>query len=280
MVRIITDSTCDLDPAYTAARGITVLPLTVSFGEEHFRDGVDLTREEFYRRLEEGSVLPKTTQITPAEFQEAFVQELVTAEEVVFIGISSGLSGTCQSAEIARTLMDGDPRIHLVDSGSVTGGLGHLVKVAADLRDAGLSGSDIRAELLRLVPRMRFFAAVNTLKYLKLGGRISGAAAVVGGIMGIRPIISMEGGKIFSAGKVRSVEAGQKWLMKKLEEEPPALEYGLCFTYSLDPAAMEGFRTMALERYPVEDTLVCSIGSVVGTYGGPGAFGVMYIEQE
>jgi len=278
MVRIITDSTCDLDPAFAAEREIQVLPLNVSFGEEQFLDGVTLQKDEFFARLEQG-VLPKTSQITPGAFQTAFQQALEAGDEVLYVGLSGELSGTAQSARVAKALLDGDERIHLIDSRTVTGGLGHLVTIAANLRDAGLSAAELEAKLLGFLPRMRFYAVVDTLKYLKLGGRISGAAAVVGGVMGIRPILTVEDGKVVSAGKVRSLEAGRRWHLGKLEEHPPAREFGVSFAYSRDREPMEVFRSEVLARDPKLRTLECSIGSVVGTYAGPGAFGVMYLEE-
>ncbi len=278
MVRIITDSTCDLDPAYTRERDIQVLPLTVSFGQEHFRDGIDLSKETFYQRLEQGGTLPKTAQITPHEFEKVFRQAIAQGDQVVCVLISSNLSGTYQSALIGRNLVDGEG-IFVIDSRTVTGGLGHLVKIAADLRDAGRSAAEITAVLQGLVPRLRFYAVLDTLKYLKLGGRISGAAAVVGGVLGIRPIISAVEGEIRSAGKVRSLDAGRQWLLGKLQEHPPAMEYGLCFTYSWNREPMEVLRSETLEQWPTEDLIECHIGSVVGTYAGPGAFGVMYVEK-
>lgn len=276
-VRILTDSTCDMDPEYAEKHGVTVFPMSVFFGDEHFRDGVDLTREEFYRRLEEGPVLPKTSQITPAFFEEQFREAREAGDTVVCILISSKLSGNYQSALIGRNLAGGEG-IYVVDSLTVTGGLWLLVHIAVKLRDKGMSAREIATYLESVRPRMRFYATLETLKYLKLGGRISGAAAVVGTMLGIRPVISVVDGEVRSVGKVRSQSAGRAWILEKMRRHRPDPAWDMVYTYSKYSELAEDLMEEFIPLFPTEEQLKCNIGSVVGTYAGPGAVGVMYIE--
>ena len=181
MIRIVTDSTSDLSADRAAALGVEVLPLSVHFGEESFQDGVDITKEEFYARLEQAETLPTTAQIPPETFIKTFERLTAQGDQVLGIFLSSAMSGTYQSAMIARDIV-GEERIAVVDSQTVTFALGLLVEAACLLRDQGLSLEELRAQVEALAGRVRLLAVVDTLKYLKMGGRISGAAAVVGGL--------------------------------------------------------------------------------------------------
>src|SRR5699024_4725843 len=200
MIRILTDSTSDISPSRAAQLGVEVLPLTVLFGEESFRDGIDITSEEFYDRLSKVDTLPTTAQIPPETFIDTFQRLTADGSQVLGLFISSEMSGTYQSAMIARSIV-GEEKITIVDTHTVTFALGLLVETACLLRDQGLSLPELAAELEKLVPRCRLLAVVDTLRYLKMGGRISGVTAVVGGILGISPIISIENGLVISVGK-------------------------------------------------------------------------------
>lgn len=174
MVCILTDSTSELSAARQAELGVEVAPLTVHFGEETFRDGVDITNHAFYDRLRRAEALPVTAQVNPEEFVNRFRAHVEAGDEVVGIFLSSLLSGTFQSASIARDIVD-ETHIFVVDSGAVTFGLGLLVEYAVMLRDQGRSAARIAAEVQAISGRVRLLAVVDTLKYLKMGGRISGS---------------------------------------------------------------------------------------------------------
>ena len=203
MVRILTDSTSELSAARQAELGVEVAPLTVHFGEETFRDGVDITNHAFYDRLRRAEALPVTAQVNPEEFVNRFRTHVEAGDEVVGIFLSSLLSGTFQSASIARDIVD-ETHIFVVDSGAVTFGLGLLVEYAVMLRDQGRSAARIAEEVQAISGRVRLLAVVDTLKYLKMGGRISTATALVGGVLGISPIITIENGLVASIGKARA----------------------------------------------------------------------------
>lgn len=275
MVRIITDSTCDLTQARRAELGVEVVPLTVHFGAEDFLDGETITNKEFYERLRKVEALPTTSQVNPEEFVGRFQRHLDAGDEVVGIFISSLLSGTCQSAGIARGIL-GNTRIHVIDSGTVTFALGLLVERAVQLRDAGRSAEEITGEITALVPRVRLLAVVDTLKYLKMGGRISGAAAVVGGMLGITPILRVKDGVVESPAKCRGRKAAFQWMDAQVERELIDTDLPVSFGHSDADEAMA--ETMDHFIPVLNGAAICTgeIGSVVGTHAGPGAAGIAY----
>ena len=275
MIRIITDSTSDLSPARQEALGVDVIPLSVHFGEEVFRDGVDITNEEFYDRLSKVEKLPTTSQINPEVFADLFRKYLDQGDEIVGIFISGAMSGTCQSALIARDMVDGEDRIHIVDSRTVTFALGLLVEVAATLRDQGLSAGELAAKLEELAGRLRLLAVVDTLKYLKMGGRISTASAVVGALLNINPIITIENGLVEGIGK-----AAFQWIAKRMEKEAPDLSLPVAFGHSNAPEAMAECQAFFADIIGGATVHASDIGSVVGTHVGPGATGIVYFRAE
>lgn len=279
MIRIVTDSTCDLRPARRETLGIDVVPLSVHFGEEVFRDGIDITNEEFYRRLSLAEKLPTTSQVNPEVFAALFQSYVDQGDEVVGIFLSSAMSGTCQSAVIAKGMVDGG-EIHIVDSRTVTFALGLLVERAVALRDAGRSAAEIADEIASLTGRVRLLAVVDTLKYLKMGGRINAATAVVGGLLGINPIITVENGLVESIGKARGRKAAFQWMADFLEKERPDLSLPVALGNSNAPEAMAECRVFFRESIAGAEILESDIGSVVGTHAGPGATGLVYFVKE
>ena len=279
MVRIITDSTSDLLPQRRQELGIDVLPLSVHFGEESFQDGVDITNQGFYERLSQAETLPTTSQVNPEDFAALFQRYVDQGDQVVGIFISSDLSGTCQSAAIARDMVDGG-EIHVIDSRSVTFALGLLVEQAAAFRDQGLSAAEIAERITQLTGRLRLLAVVDTLKYLKMGGRISAATAVVGGILGISPIIAVRDGKVEAVGKARGRKAALQWMAKRMEQEPPAAGLPVSFGHSNAPKAMEECIAFFVPQLGSPQYFTGDIGAVVGTHAGPGAAGIAYFAAE
>lgn len=276
MIEIITDSTCDISPAAAEEMGIRVLHLTVQFGEESFRDGLDISNADFYGRLRTAQTLPTTSQINPDAFASAFQEALDRGNQVVGIFLSAELSGTFQSAVIAKEMLDSED-IFVVDSRQVALSLNLLVTEAVRLRGEGKTASEIADELTALREKVRLYAVVDTLKYLKMGGRISAATAVVGGVLGITPIIALKDGKVESAGKTRGRKAGVQWIREQANGEeldfsrPLALGHTDCLE-ALDAMAA-GFSDLVPEFTSV---FSCEIGAVVGTHAGPGAAGVAY----
>lgn len=280
MIRILTDSTCDLTPDQRKDLAVEVIPLRVHFGQEVYRDGVDITNADFFARLRTADTLPHTSQVNPDEFVTFFRPYLEAGDEVVGIFLSSKLSGTFQSARIAADEL-GDPKgLHLVDSGAVTFGLGLLVAMAARYRDAGMTAGDIAVSLAALSPRLRLYAVVETLKYLKMGGRISSATAVVGGMLGVTPILSVQDGVVEAAGKSRGRKGAFQWMEKRLEAEPMDPSLPMAFGHTDAPEAMAAIKDYFLPLLHTQDILEGPIGAVIGTHAGPGATGFAYFVKE
>lgn len=278
-VTIVTDSTCDIEPMKAKEMGIHIIPLKLRFGDEEFTDGVDITKEEFYQKLESSESLPTTSQIPPATFEAFFKKELEAGNQVFGIFLSAELSGTYQSATIAKGMLHSED-IFLVDSRTVTFGLGLLVREAAKLRDAGKNAAEIYASLEEMKGRLVFYGIVDTLKYLKMGGRLSGTAAIVGSILNVKPIVSIVDGKVVSVGKARGQKAAFEWVLKKVGEEKRDERYGYYFASASDRQLLEDFFAFFGSTYPVgEDFSKGEIGSIVGTYSGPRCVGVAFIRE-
>lgn len=277
MVKIITDSTADFTAAEAAELGIDIVHLRTRFGEEEYIDGVDITPHQFYEKLVESDVLPTTSQPSPAEFEAAFASALEEAGEVVAITISSALSGTYQSAVIAAETF-GD-RVRVVDSLSASIGEQVIVRRAAQLAAEGLSAAELAGRIEAERGDVCVLALLDTLEYLKRGGRISAAAAFAGGVLAIKPVITLRDGAVVMAGKARGSKNGGNLLNQFAEKRgidfsrPYLLGYtGLSDALLMKYAADSG----ELWRAYAEELPVTAIGSVIGTHGGPGAIAVAF----
>ena len=274
--RIITDSAADL--SQPCRPEVTVLPMTLAFGEEQFLDGVDLTHRQFYEKLIEGDVLPTTSQINPAQFEEAFRQSVEAGEDVVAVLLSARLSGTCQSARIAAEAFPG--RVFVVDSENAAIGEQVLVRRALTLMDQGLDAAAIAGQLERERGDIRLVALLDTLEYLKRGGRISPSVALVGGLLSVKPVIAVEHGEVVMLGKARGSKNGNNLLVQEIRktggvdfDRPYLLGYtgledSLLQKYIADSAALWEDHTAALP--------ISTIGGTIGTHVGPGAIAVMF----
>lgn len=280
MIKIIVDSTADLRPE-TAAR-VDVVPLSVFFGDQAYVSGVTITPRQFYEMLVESDVLPTTSQPAPYLFEEAYEKAVSDGYEVICLTCSGKLSGTHQSANIAAAAFA--DKVHVLDSGTIAIGLGILVEYALELVDRGLTAEEILRELMQKRERIRILALVDTLEYLKKGGRISSAVALAGGLLNIKPVISVNGGEIRLLGKARGSRQGNNLLVQEIGKAggvdftgPVMLGYtglsdALLQKYIQDSAALwEGH----LENLPVS-----IVGSVVGTHVGPGAVAVAFFAEE
>ena len=279
-VKIIVDSTADMTPA--VAQRVQVIPLTVHFGDQEFLDRVELSCAKFYEMLVESDSLPTTSQATPFAFTEVFEEAVADGSDVVCITLSEKLSGTYQSAVIAASEFPG--KVHVVDSGSVAIGMGILVEYALELLDRNLSAEEIARELMRKREQVRVLAMLDTLEYLKKGGRISATVALAGGLLNIKPVLSIDSGEIKMLGKARGSRQANNLLVQEIQKaggvdfkKPLLLGYtglsdALLHKYIADSAALwEGNR---------EELPYAVIGSVVGTHAGPGAVAVAFFSAE
>lgn len=277
--RIIVDSTCDLLPEQREC--CTVVPLTLHFGEDEYIDGVTITHREFYEKLIETDVLPQTSQATPAAFAEVFQDVHNAGEEAVVITVSSRLSGTYQSACIAAAEYPG--RIFVVDSCSAAIGAGILAELALDMATAGLGAWEIASRLTEEREKICVIAMLDTLEYLKKGGRISKTLAFAGGVLSIKPVACIRDGEICLLGKARGSKQGNNLLASEIEKaggvdftKPVLLGYtGLSNVLLLK--YMEDSRHL-WEESPAPLRYTC-IGSVIGTHAGPGAVACAFYKK-
>lgn len=273
-VQIIVDSTADLTPALKE-RVLTV-PLTVHFGQEEYIDGVTIDHQTFYKKLISGDALPSTSQASPAGFEEKYQQVRSAGNSAVVITVASKVSGTYQSAVIAA---DGYENIHIVDSGSVAIGSGILTELALQLADAGLDAAQIADRLEEEKKKLRVVAVVDTLEYLKRGGRISKTVAFAGGLLNVKPLLGITDGEILILGKARGNKQANNQLVNEIEKSggidfsrPVMLGYT-----GLTDELLQGFIATSqdlLSSLPELRSTV--IGSVIGTHAGPGAVAVAY----
>ncbi len=279
MIRIITDGTCDMNVEKANKLGIDIMPLTIHFGKEDYIQNETMSTKQFYEKLATTKELPRTSQVNPFEFEKVFRRYVEAGDDVIGIFISHFLSGTFQSATIAKDAIGSD-RIHVVDSMTTTIAMSLLVEKAVQMRDAGATATDVIAEIKRLIPLSRFFAAADTLDYLKMGGRISSASAFVGSLLGINPIVSVTDGKVVPAGKARGKKACfQFFLAQYLEAHDD--DAPTAFAHANAPQRM----TECIEYFSdhiVRPELIVQdeMGPIVGTHIGPGSIGFTYFVSD
>lgn len=280
-VQIIVDSTADFSAKEIEKRQITCIPMTVTFGNEQYIDGVDLTKEEFFVKLMNEKEFPKTSQPSPAKFADCFEEAKENGDDVVAILISGALSGTVQSATIAKDIAEHDG-VYIVDSKSATLGIRLLVDRAVRMRDQGKSAKEIAEALDELKARVRLFAGLDTLEYLQKGGRISKTAASIGRLAGIKPIITIdEEGEVAVCGKQRGNKNVFRQIIKYVEADMPDENYSVYFLYSADKKNCISFiQTLQKNGLDFGKIKTREIGPTIGSHIGPGAFGIVYVANK
>ena len=280
-VRLISDSACDMTQAEAKELGVTVLPLKTLIDGVEYLDGVTITTEEFYDKLEHCKELPTTSQITPGEFEEAFRPAVEAGDEVVAITLSGKFSGTVQSANIAALELDG---VWVVDSGNVTLGQNILLRYAIHLRDQGLSAREIVEELERVKPRIRLLARVETLEYLMKGGRLSKTAAIAGTVLQIKPVLSVEDGEIKVLGKARGSRQSNN-MLNEFIAKTGGVDFSMPVMLGFsgtDDALLKGYIENSRAQWEglLDPLPVTMIGSTISTHAGPGAIAVAFFAKE
>lgn len=279
-VRVITDSSSDLKNEIAKRRGVEIVPMSIQFGGASFLDGRTITNEVFYRLLQEGKKSPSTSQPAPADFLHLFEKARDAGDEVVAVLLSGALSGTLQSAMIAKEMCEYEP-IYIVDSRTATAGIQILVNHACKLRDSGLPGAEIARELERIRAQVRIFAVMDTLEYLRRGGRLSGFQAGLGAMTKLKPVITVRDGEVAIAAKAFGTGAAVKQLLRMLEEHPVDDAFPSYFLYTDDKSREEELLPKLKERGTLPLRLhYCSVGPTIGTHIGPGALGMAYIGRE
>lgn len=281
-VKLISDSACDMTQYEAGEQGVIILPLKTIIDEEEYLDGVTITTEEFYEKLENCKKLPTTSQISPAEFEDVLRPIVKSGDEAVIITIAGKLSGTAQSAVIAAA--ETGAGVWVVDSGNVTIGQGILLRYAIRLRDQGLTGREISEELERVKARICLLARVDTLEYLMRGGRLSKTAAMAGTLLHIKPVLCVEDGEIKVLGKARGSRQSDNMLTEFIMKKGGVdFSMPVMLAYSgTDDALLKGYidNSRTLWEGHLNSLPAAMIGSTISVHAGPGAIAVAFFAKE
>lgn len=279
-VRIITDSGFDVPDASDAC--LTVLPLSITFGDTTYADGVDLTNDRFFELLIESDELPKTSQATPYAYTQIFEQVRAAGDEAVVITLSSGLSGTYQSALTAAADY---PEVHVVDSKNVTIAQGILVQYALRLVDEGRTAAEVASMVESARERLVLLALLDTLEYLKRGGRIPKSVGAIGELLSIKPVVGVRDGEVVMLGKARGSKNGRNLLHQEVEKNGIDFTMPVLIGYSglsdkLLRKYLEDNRAIWEDKVAEEDLPITSVGATVGTHVGPNAIALAFFRRE
>lgn len=281
-IKFVVDSGSDITAAECARLGITHLPLKVIFGAEEFEDTVNLSHREFYEKLIECGDLPSTSQVTPAAFEEAFRKIVGAGDVAIAIVLSSKLSGTYQSAVIAAEEFR-PGQVYVVDSLSVALGQRILVQRAMAMAEKGFSPIEIVKTLEEEKHHIRLMALVDTLEYLKRGGRVSKTVAFAGGVLNIKPVIALVEGEVQLVGKARGSKQANNLLREMVRERGIDFSRPLCLAYSgLSDQMLRKYITDSAELWEgnIESLPVVTVGCAIGAHAGPGAVAVAFFEKK
>ncbi|MEE2881277.1 MAG: DegV family protein [Chloroflexota bacterium] len=276
-IKIVIDSTADMPSALVQEYGITVVPLNVHFGTEVFRDSIEISPDEFYKRLASSPKLPTTSQPTVGDFLEVYQELSNTTDEIVSIHVSDKLSGTLNSANQAKGQYTGKARIEIVDSEHVSMGLGMVAIAASKAAQGGASIEDVVKEAKQTISKVQFVGLVDTLEYLEKGGRIGKAQALVGSILRLKPLLTVKNGEVHPLEKIRTRSKGIDRLCDIVKEHAPLESLAVVYTTTPDDAAQLADRLRPL--VPSGDIPISQVGPVVGTHAGPGVLGISLTQK-
>jgi DegV family protein with EDD domain len=275
-VRVVSDSACDLPAETCAALGIEIVPLTIRFGSDEYVDRTELSTDEFWRKLQSSPVLPETAAPSVGAFEETFRKLHESgADGIVCVNLSAHLSATMQSAQVAAKALDGLCPIEIIDSASASMGIGILAMHAARRAAEGADVATITREVNERRERQSLYATLDTLEYLKKGGRIGGAQAMIGSMLSIKPIITVVNGAVEQAGKVRTRSKALNFILEKV---PAGRVESICVLHS-GATDIEEFLASLRPKIGDAEIVVGIVGPVVGVHVGPGAVGVSWIER-
>jgi len=280
-VKLIIDSAADILPEECARMGIVHLPLKVIFGNTEYADAVDMTHQAFYEKLVESDVLPTTCQIPPADFADAYEKVTAAGDTAVVVTVSGKLSGTYQSAMIAAEDYEG--KVFVVDSRNVSLGQRILIQHGLALAEEGFGAADIARMLEFQREKIRVMALLDTLEYLKKGGRISSTVALAGTLLSIKPVIALDDGAVVMVGKARGSKQGNN-LLRLLIEQCGGINFDMpfCLAYSgLSDAMLKKYIADSAELWKgkAETLPIATVGCAIGTHAGPGAIAVAFFEN-
>lgn len=273
MIKVLTDSASSISPEAAQALGIRLIPMKVTFGEETYLDGVSLDGPGFYRRLSENHLLPITSQPSAGEFLQLFQELTADGSQVLCVLISHQLSGTLSSAETARDMLPGRP-VHIFNTLSVSIGQGLMAVAAAQMAQAGQPLEAILARLERMRAQMRIFFVVDTLEYLQRGGRIGGAAALVGTLLKLKPLLTIENGRIEPSEKVRTKAKAVERMLALLEQGAGAAPVWVGLAHGNCAGECDKLEGAVRSRFNCVEMLKAEVGPTISTHAGPGVLAV------
>ncbi|CAI6066268.1 Protein DegV [Paenibacillus sp. JJ-100] len=276
-VAIVTDSTADIPEDIIRKYGIHVVPLRLLFGEETYADGIDLTSEQFYDKLRQSAVLPTTSQPSPTDFMNVY-QSLLEEEpdrSIISIHLSSGMSGTYQSAMLGKSLLERDSDITVIDSKSASYGYGLMVVHAAELAEQGKSAVEIAVAVEAMQNSRKLFFLVDSLEYLQKGGRIGKASAILGTLLNIKPILSIdEEGIIYAVEKVRGHKKAMARIVELFQKDLAGKRVNLAVGHTADLASAEACAEQLKGHFTLNEVIYTNIGAVIGSHVGPGVIAI------
>lgn len=273
-IKVVTDSACDLPPRLAEERGVRVVPLTIRFGAEELVDRDELSTKEFWDRVTTGSVMPETAAPSPGAFQRAYLDAADEgADAVACVTLSSGVSATYQAACTAAESVADRIRVSVTDSLSMTMGIGFLVLSALELAESGAGIDQVEAELLRLRDRTRVYGVIDSLDFLKRGGRIGGAAQLMGSLLSIKPVIEIRNGVVEVESRQRTRSRSLQYLAGKALEAGPLERLAVANGAAADiDEVVDALRAAT----PAHELVVTDLGPVIGSHGGPGTIGLCF----
>ena len=275
---IIADTMCDVPREYIDKYNIKIMPLTVHFGEESYLDGIDITPEQFFNKLEKSVELPKTSQVTPVEFSKVFKEELNKGNKILAILGSSHLSGTHDSAILAKEEL-GSKDIFIIDSEAISLGAGMLVIKAAELAKEGKPAEEIYQIIEESKKKMRHLIVIGNLKYIYKGGRISFTSSVLGSVLNIKPILTVREGKLEMIDKTRGMKKAIAILLDTLKKNGLSLDNKIIgINHSICPEYADYIEQQIKLEYSVSEIIRGEVGSVIGTHAGPNCV-AFYFEE-
>ena len=275
-IKIITDSTLDLPAELIREKNIEVLPLLINFGEESYLDGVEITTKEMIDKINATGVLPTTAQVTPNRFEETFKKYLDEGYKIVALTLSSDMSGTYQSACIAKDMLESDD-IVVIDSRNVTSGLGLLALKACELRDKGLGIKEIEEEILKAIPKVKSSLNFESLENLVRGGRLSKTAGTIGSVLGLRLILEVKDGKMSVKDKVRGSKKALKKLISDFESVDVDFDSPIVLLELLNEDVYEGLKIYFQEKNI--NYIDAKVGCTVGIHSGIKPCGIFFFEK-
>ncbi len=276
-IKIVTDSSADLPAQLAEELGITVVPLYVRFGNEVYRDQIDISADEFYQRLQHDPVHPSTTQPSPQDFTDVYQKLALEADGIVSIHISAKLSGTCNSALQGKKMIEEGCPIEVIDSQTLTMGLGMISIAAAKVANAGGDIQQVVEEVKQMIPRIHLLFTLDTLKYLALGGRIGKAKALLGAVLNVKPILAIKEGEVVPAGQVRSRSKGIGRLFDFVQSTSNVQD--LAIIYNTTPDEAQTLIERIAPIFAKEKIVIARLGPLLGVHAGPGALVIAFAEK-